>query len=229
MYMYADSIQLEAPEWSGQARRRLLTSLAMSTACITTVLLVLRFPVVDEARPFTELLVRILVDEVESVVQPSEPEPVVEDSVEELPTTVLEESTAAAPDESTPATDWYAQIPALVTAMPNDEEPRYSVNPVFDEKRRRAAQQFRPSKAVRPKPIWENVEKDTLGRTVLQSGNCYRVLDDPNVGSRDAFLIFGQFMSTCFSHKEAPQELPWVKEIQSRRGGLARYGHPTAE
>ncbi len=62
--MYADSLQLGVPEWSGQAQRRLLVSCAMSAFCIATVVLVLQFPVAEQSRPFTELLVRILVEEV---------------------------------------------------------------------------------------------------------------------------------------------------------------------
>jgi len=229
--MYVDSFQLGTPDWSGQAQRRLFVSCAMSAFCIATVVLVLQFPVAEQSRPFTELLVRILVEEVKPAVSdPVEERATDEQAPEQLlqPDSVSEAQEEAALS-SGPWRDWYAEIPEAVSGTLENVPRQYSVNPVFDEKRRLGAQKFAPSKAPRKVPIWENVEKDTLGRTLLWSGDCYRVLDDPNVGNRDAFETFGQYMVTCLAPSDAPKELPWVKDIQSRRANQARYGRPAAE
>lgn len=204
----------------------------MSAICIAALILMLRFPVVTQTRPFAELLVRILVEEVESVVQPTDVDdvPVVPDApLEEIQPAPAEGGAQTAAGEAATFHDWYAEIPEAVSAALDNVPKEYSVNPVFDEKRRRAAEQFRPSKAVVAKPIWENVEKDTLGRSILWSGDCFRVIDDPNVGSREAFETFGQHIVSCLYRKEVPKELPWVNEIRNRQAGQARYGHPAAE
>jgi hypothetical protein len=92
-----------------------------------------------------------------------------------------------------------------------------SINPVFDAQRRHAAERFRPSRAPVEKPVWENVATDQLGRKILVSGDCHRVIDDPNVGSNEIFRTFGQFIVYCSNYKRSPQELPWVDEIRDRR------------
>ena len=203
----------------------------MSAFCIATVLLVLRFPVAEQSRPLGELLVRILVEEA----RPDLPDATEERPVEEplpgqhvQPDSAMDEQQEA--DASPrPYRDWYADIPAAVSGTLDDVPRQYSVNPIFDEQRRRGAEKFPPGNAPRRVPIWENVEKDTLGRTLLWSGDCYRVLDDPNVGRREAFETFGQFMVSCLAGSDTPQELPWVKEIRSRRASQARYGRQAAE
>lgn len=227
-----DSWQLGVPDWSGQARRRLLVSCAMSAFCIATVVLVLRFPVAAQSRPFAELLVHILVEEAR---RPDSGDPAeardVDDQAPEQP--LLPADTPApqadAVEMQQSPRDWYAEIPEAVTSTLDNAPQHYSVNPVFDEKRRLARDKFRPSRAPHEVPIWENVGKDTLGRSVLWAGDCYRVLDDPNVGNRDAFETFGQYIVSCAARADTPQELRWVREIRSRRASQARYGRPAAE
>ncbi len=229
--MYADSCQLGVPDWSGQAQKRLLVSCAMSALCIATVVLVLRFPVAEQSRPFTELLVRILAEEA----RPDEPDAAEEPQADEkTPEQLSQPGSIPATQEDVVESprlpkSWYAEIPDAVARALDDAAYEHAVNPAFEEKRRLAREKFAPSKAPREVPIWENVEKDALGRSVLWAGDCYRVLDDPNVGSREAFETFGQYMVTCLASSDAPKELPWVKEIQSRRASQARYGRPAAE
>ncbi len=192
--------------------------------------MLLRLPVVEQSLPATELLVRILVDDVEQVVESPFVEPqIVEESlpVDEIPV----EPAPAVPETSEPEgqTDWYAQIPDAVAAFEDSKPREYSINPGMDERRREAAEKFYRSRAPVQRPIWENVEKDSLGRTILVSGDCHRVIDDPNVGSRDQFLTFGQFLVFCSKRSRAPQELGFVKELRNRREGRSRYGHPAVE
>lgn len=197
-------------------------------------LLVLKLPVAGQAGPVTRILVQILIDEVEAIMEADEdlppqanpqidtrsvspaPAPGSEDAVKQTGSTVR-------------AGDWYALIPQAAGAAVDKAAQVVSVNPSFDEKRRYAAVKFAASKAPHARPIWENVEKDALGRPVLWSGDCYRVLDDPNAGSRDAFETFGQYIATCIAASDAPQELPWVSEIRNRRASPARSVHRAAE
>jgi hypothetical protein len=229
--MYADLVFHEEPLWSRRSGRRLALNFLPATIIVLGALAILRLPVIEQSLPVTELIVRILVEEVEQVLE----SPVVDTTpqpVESSPESVGP-SAASVPDpvatEPTVATDWYALIPEAVRVALDARPKEYSINPGFDEKRRNAAEQFAPSQAPVERPIWENVEKDTMGRTLLRSGDCFRVLDDPNVGRRDAFLEFGQYMVTCEYVPDQPRLLPWVSELQNRREGQARYGHPAAE
>jgi len=229
--MYADAVFHEEPLWSQRPGRRLAANILPASIIVLGALAILRLPVIEQSLPMTGLIVRILVDEVEQVADlpfiDATPQPT-ESNSESVGT-----DAAHVPDpvvtEPAGSTDWYALVPEMARAT-NEARPReYAVNPGFDEKRRQAAEKFAPSRAPVKRPIWENVEKDTMGRTLLRSGNCYRVLDDPNVGSREAFLIFGQFMTTCENPSDTTRLLPWVSELQNRREGQVRYGHPAAE
>lgn len=227
--MYADAVFHEVPHWSQRPGRRLALNFLPATIIVLGVLASLRMPIVEQSLPMTEFIVRILADEVAQIVE----SPPVDTAAAGVPDETLEMRVAppAAPEASgqSAPTDWYAQIPEAVRATLDARPREYSVNPGFDEKRRRAAEQFAPGEALVERPVWEHVERDTMGRALLRSGDCYRIIDDPNVGSRDAFLTFGQFMVFCGKVGEAPQELAFVKEIQNRRAGQARYGHPVVE
>lgn len=229
--MYAEVVFHEQPDWSQRSGRRLAVSFLPATLIIAGALAVLRMPVVGQTQPLAEIWVRILVNDVVETVQTT----FVEDSGSELEEVVVPGAVvpplAAEPvtTEAREPTDWYLQIPEAAKAALDARPRAYSVNPGFDEKRRAAARQFRPSEAPVERPIWENVERDTLGRTVLVSGDCYRVIDDPNVGSREAFLTFGQYMTSCAYYKRPPQKLPFVDEINSRRASQARYAPRAAE
>ncbi len=232
--MDAVAIILEQPDWSRRPGRRLAFSFLPATLVVVVVLTALRLPVMEQSLPATELFVRILVDDVEQVVEsrfvetpevrplPVDPLPVDKSPIEPAPT-------ASETSESEERIDWYAEIPDAVAAYQDSMPREYSINPGMDERRREAAERFYRSRAPVQGPIWENVEKDSLGRTILVSGDCHRVIDDPNVGSRDKFLTFDQFLVFCSKRKRAPQELGFVKELRNRREGQVRYGHPAAE
>lgn len=227
--MYADAVFLEQPLWSRQPGRRLALNFLPASLIIAGVLMVIRLPVIEQAQPLAELFVRILINDIEKVVESPYVEEVPDEPVQ--PTTATRAPQPAAPvtTDSSEPTDWFAQIPDAAKASLDALPQEYSINPNLDERRRVAAAQFAPSQAPVERPIWENTEKDTLGRTVLVSGDCYRVVDDPNVGSREAFLTFGQYITTCAIYARAPQELGFVSEIRNRRAGQVRYGHPAAE
>ena len=121
---------------------------------------------------------------------------------------------------TTPAVDWYA---VLQQAVQSDELYKSrTMNPEFDGQRRVARLRFRKSEAPIEKPIWENVEKDQTGRTILRAGDCYRVLEDSRVTNRWAQETFGQFMIYCGGGKKGPKELPFVEKIVERYAYLRR-------
>jgi hypothetical protein len=228
--MYADAVILEQPDWSRRPGRRLVFNLLPASLIVVGALLIVRLPVIEQSLPVTELIVRILVDDVAQVVE----SPFVEDVVMPEPTPeaaseAVVETIEPATSETQVPTDWYAKIPEAVEAYETSKPREYHINPAFEERRRQAAEQFYPSRAPVERPIWENVEKDTLGRTILVSGNCHRVIDDPNVGSREKFLTFDQFFVFCSNPRRKPQKLGFVDEVKNRREGQVRYGHPAAE
>ncbi len=233
--MYADAEVLEQPDWSRRPGRRLAFNLLPATLIVVGALMVLRMPVLEQSLPATELIVRILVDDVEQVVESPfveapEAEPLPEAEPQPVDETPAEPAPAASETvETRERTDWYAQIPDAVAAYQDSLPREYSINPGMDERRRAAAEKFYRSRAPAKRPIWENVEKDTLGRTILVSGGCHRVIDDPNVGSLEKFLTFDQFLVFCSKSNRKPQELGFVKEIRNRREGQVRYGHPAVE
>lgn len=227
--MYQELQIAESPQWSAQAGRRLRVSLLLSVICISTVLSVLRFPVVGQTLSFTELVVKIIWEE-SAFAEPRAEKPIVDEpAADEAARSEAPRSADTPSDAALARPDWYASIRDAAKAALDNAPRTYSVNPVFDEKRRKAARQYYASRAPVQLPTWENVEKDQLGRSLLWSGDCYRVVGDPNVGSREAFETFGQYITYCMNWKESPQELPWVSEIRNRRASLARSVPPAAE
>jgi hypothetical protein len=115
-------------------------------------------------------------------------------------------------------------VQAFVANLP---EP-FTVNPVFDEKRRQASIKFRPSVAAARRGPWDDVEKDQIGRTILNlGGGCFQVLDDPSAVYREIFETYTQFVVQCtiaFSKRKG-RELPWVGEIRSRFAYLRLREH----
>jgi hypothetical protein len=213
------------PDWQRGTRTRLLASLAIAGFLIITFILTTDFGADPE--PIGEIQVTLRAPDIHETPQlPAEElEPLqVQEAVRELQPLAdiaRPSTTAAAPAERAPVSrDWYAAMDEVVAAVVAEEQKTYSVNPAFDAKRRQAAEQFRPSRAPVAKPIWENVETDQLGRKILVSGDCHRVIDDPNVGSQEMFRTFHQFIVFCSKHDRQPQELPWVAEIRDQRAYL---------
>jgi hypothetical protein len=162
------------------------------------------------------------------VVEPTEA-PAVESAPPASTTTAEPSSTPAIePAAGSPAAaigaqpvDWYAALERAAAVTVEGQSAVDSLHPEFDELRRVAAERYAPAASGAPKPIWENVEKDIYGRTLLRHGNCFRVLDDTNVGNRYAFETFEQYLVQCsfgFGRKRG-KNLPWVEPIR------ARYNH----
>jgi hypothetical protein len=209
------------PPWQGGSGQRLLVSMLLSTLFIAALLSLFRMPVVPAWTPVVELMVRII----------NEP-PKVEEFGPLPPAQVVPEpraepaqNTAGMPpgtgrksvEEGSPDTNWDAASEQAVQDYVDSQLESYGyVNSDLAEKRRRLSERYQPGTREPPKKIWENVETDTLGRTVLRSGDCYKVLSDPNVGSRETFETFGQFMVVCTWQPRVRRLLPWVPEIKER-------------
>ena len=236
--MYADPAFFDGPDWSDDKHRRNI-SFIVAAFLVAGLLSLFRLPQPVELVPIADLIVNIVSD-VERVADQS---PVSIDPVEVTPAGEAETSpSAVAESEPTGAMsphetassyvkqrDWSEVIRETAAEMNREKAEPQSVNPVFDEKRRVAREKFRPIEDPRPGPIWENVETDHMGRKLLQDGDCYKILDDPNVGSREKFLTFGQFMVHCSSASEKPKNLPWVDEVNARRGVPSQHGRPAVE
>jgi len=211
-----------SPPWNDGVEQRLFVSMLLASLLIAGALSLFRMPSIPAWSPVVELMVRI----VEKA--PSEtPETQTRVSPEAVVTPSQEQSEVAresAPtmgqdvlEENRQGVDWDAASEQAVREYVDSQEESYAYfNPELAEKRRSLSGQYQPRTRPLPKPIWENVEIDTLGRTVLRSGNCYKVLDDPNVGSREAFERFGQFIAVCTWQPHVYTPLPFVDDIRKR-------------
>ncbi|HEX6260704.1 MAG TPA: hypothetical protein VFZ51_08615 [Woeseiaceae bacterium] len=134
------------------------------------------------------------------------------------PAGLLDDARAAAAPSDQPEVDWQASLERASAEIIRRHSVVQSLHPEFDELRRNAEERYSEPRTGKPPPIWENVERDIYGRTLLQLGNgCYRVLDDTNVGNRYAFETFERHVVLCNLLAKAPrQEFPWVETIVER-------------
>ena len=225
--------------WQSASRRRLRIALAIATAIV---LLILMLPLRLEPPPASPDELTVTVVRQETPDQASVPEPVPEPEVRpvEEPESAQPEATVAeapsdaeddsppmpaaeqtpdppAAEPATPPTrDWYALLETTAARVVGESAATPSMSPDFDAARREAEVRFAPARAGAPPPIWENVEKDLLGRTILVAGDCHRVLDDPNVGNRYQFETFTQYLVFCNSGRTPPKKLAFVADIRER-------------
>ncbi len=225
----------ELSDWQADSGRRFNVALFFATLLVAAILSVLQFPAVEmlPRSPSPTLVVNIAppeevaVEVVSSDVQET-PREIVEGAVESTtqPAAQTEEQAAessgraiaepAVVTVTEPDIDWEEQKSNAVRDAIDDLQTIVSINPNQDQQRSEAAVRFRPSEAPVKKEIWDNVEKDYLGRTILRSGNCYRILDDPSAVNRDVFETFGQYMTHCGGGRYVGVELPWVEEIRKK-------------
>ena len=211
------------PLWQRQAGPRLAISLLVAAVLVAIVLTLLQFPVAQVIRPGPEILIRLIPEVVEPLTQmvPEVAADPVETTdrrtrpTEDMPAPEARD-TGSSPDVVEPprdSVDWYGRIEAAARAVGDEGEKIESANPMFDAKRRKAAEQFYPSRAPVKREIWENVETDQLGRKILVSGNCYRVIDDPSAANYDIWREFQQYLVYCWAESSTVRTLPWIEEI----------------
>jgi len=227
--------------------RRLAYCIAISTLTVAALLAVLDWPPErDGAEPVPALDLLLTREEAQPRPEPVEelqtddraPDTAAQESNDRPVTEPAGEDAAAAPpvsagarDDADREIDWQASLErASAETVEANSEPD-SLHPAFDELRRIAAVKYAPPRTGKPPPIWENVEEDIYGRTLLRHGNCFRVLDDLNVGNRYAFETFEQYLVFCDGPRQGRQEFPWIETIVARYaylrepdGGLAAAG-----
>ena len=225
------------PYWQTGSGRRLNIAMLIASILIVTALSVVRFPVAGELIPLSELVVQLVEKTAEPATEAKQQfasEARTEtvqgpdgqndfDLIQPIQITAVRRSvtstTEISPDAESPEIDDWHEFGTEIVRKTIANPPReYTANPPFDEKRRLAAIKFRPSRAPVKREIWENVEKDQLGRTILRHENCFRVLDDPSGVNRDNFETYDQHIIFCtFALAKAPpKELPWVNEVREQ-------------
>ncbi|MGI9271797.1 MAG: hypothetical protein ACR2QT_08485 [Woeseiaceae bacterium] len=206
---------LEQPAWQQQVRRRLAKSMGLAILLVAGILFLLELPT-----PMTPSVEPAIVFELQAEREP-EPKPIPEiaQPEPEVPLATVfspEVPQTLEPEEPAESADWYESLQQAAQETVSAANSVDSLHPTFDEKRRRAAINFRPSRAPYEKKIWENVETDQLGRTILVSGNCSKVIDDPSAINYDMQREFTQYIVTCSYQESPPKELPWVDDIRDR-------------
>jgi len=215
------------PRWQRQARPRLALSCLLATLFVAIVLAALRFPVVQLIQPSPEILVRLLPQIIEPLAElpaqtaekmVSDPQPSITAATEAVTAEEIsgQAGTAGALESVQDPPDWQGQIGPAAKAAVDETKRIVSVNPTLDAKRRAAAEKYYASRAPEKKEIWDNVETDQLGRKILWSGDCYRIIDDPSPANYDIWREFQQYFIYCKFGKSDPGMLPWVEGIQDR-------------
>jgi len=210
-----------AAQWTDGGEQRLLISMLLATLFVAALLSIARLPPIPDFAPLVELIVNVVRNAPDENPVLVEPQPVVDEMplIDETPEVTGDDDVSAPQglgQDMQPSVDVATASEKAINAYLDRLENPYSVNPVLAAKRRNFEGTYQPPSHVGPRPIWENVDVDQLGRTVLRSGDCYKVLDDPNVGSQDAFRDFGQYIAICTYQKRLPKNLPWVAELVER-------------
>jgi len=203
---------IDQPVWQQQVRPRLAVCMFVALLLLATVLVSVKFsplPVLQDRKIELRLLADIEPSEVvpAEVAEPDEPV----EAVEHVEAAVLTEVIAPTDPQ---VTDWYADAESAVQETVTTANHVDSMHAAFDEKRRLAAINFRPSRAPVIKPIWENVETDQMGRKILVSGDCYVVLEDPRATYYEIHRQLGQYITYCNANNDKPMGVAWVEEIR---------------
>ena len=193
----------------------------LAAVLIAALMLLLRFPE-PELRDVPEFVVQLepeVIEEADESVateevdnaEPAETPPE-EPVVAQLPVPMEVEPVSVIPED----TDWQKVIKDAARNTVTVMNSETSMHPSHAEARRRAAINFAPSRAPVKKPIWENVEIDQIGRTVLRNGDCYRVLDDWRATYQDIQREFGQYIMHCDAVDDTVIDVEWVEDVKQK-------------
>jgi hypothetical protein len=218
---------LDRPLWQQQVRKRLAVNMGIAVLLLAALLLLVKFSPLPELQ-LKKIELRLLADTEPAAAEPAEPEDLVEpeaivEAVEAIETSEPTEVIAPAEPQ---VTDWYSEVESAVQETVATANHVDSMHAAFDEKRRQAAINFRPSQAPVKKPIWENVETDNIGRKILVSGDCYRVLEDPRATYYEIQRQLGQYITYCNANDAKPMDVAWVEDIRER---YAYLNYPDGE
>ena len=115
-------------------------------------------------------------------------------------------SEPAGPGRQDAQPDWQATGEAVAREFRAPGAPDGEFSPLVRESRQQAAERFRPAPERAPRQAVAEV--DPYGRTVLRSGNCYRILDDQTLTLRWMFEQFQQYVIYCGPNDDEPDPLP---------------------
>ena len=219
--------QLATPagRWDDGREERLLLSFLLAAAIVAVALALIRIPSLPPFVPVMDLVVRLVQPEAQrseeaaasETTSSAEPAPAEPSRSRAEPGPVVQTPDAvvpAAPDQTLDIDT--LREDAVQQYLERTEDQAWAFDPRVDELRREGRLRYQPPTIEQPGPIWENVEQDQLGRTILRDGDCWKVVDDPNVGSQYQFQEFGQYLTMCTFQPRAPQELPWVATIREQ-------------
>ena len=191
----------------------------LAAVLIGAALLLVKLPLDSEigAEPIVVQLLADKPDAPENVPDDvAEPDPSDDARIEEIAVAETPLPTRESVEAPRTPTDWREAIKSAtsetVTAMHNDE----SLHPGVAEAKRLAGINIAPSRAPVKKPIWENVETDQMGRTVLRNGDCYRVLDDWRATYQDIQRDLGQYIMYCDAADDTVIDVKWVAGIRQK-------------
>ncbi len=205
------------------SHRRLMLCCAVSAALLLAVVFGVRFPARSGPAAVDELVVRLVTESNAPAVEPEQEDrppavadrPVPEMADAELPVEPFQDETGEGV-----AADWYVAADAVIEAS-GGQRTTPPFGDGFAARMAVARERGLPTRPPEAKPIWENTETDAMGRTLLVRGDCHRVINDPNVGSREAFLVFHQYLVFCSSQNPGTKELEWVRELEARYAYLS--------
>ncbi|MGI9202027.1 MAG: hypothetical protein ACR2QL_13270 [Woeseiaceae bacterium] len=204
----------DRPTWQQQVRPRLAVSMVLATLLVAIVLLLLKIPQ-PAPKDSVEIDVRLLEQETAEQDNALIEEIIVAETLRPE-SRATEDVVADVVPESDPAqsVDWQEQISTAAEATVAASHSDASLHPGIAEAKRLAAINFAPSRAPVKRPIWENVEQDQMGRTVLRNGDCYRVLDDWRATYQDIQRDLGQYIMYCDGAEEVVIDVKWVEDIR---------------
>lgn len=204
------------PAWQRRSRRRLAVCMLFAALLLAATSLLLHWP--DAAMP-VQPAIRLSILEQEAQPESEQDQKQHFEPVAELPAPPqrsvrsLYSSTAVQEPADVESRDWYASIGDAAIAAVDAANHVPTLHPGQQEMRRRAGLQFAPSRAPVSRPVWENVEIDQMGRKVLVSGDCYRVLEDWRATYQEIQREFGQYLVYCSNSEHYPIDVDWVDEI----------------
>jgi len=215
------------PLWSAGAEQRLWLSMLLATVVLLTALNLLQLPGSTEFPQLSRVVVELVSSARDEILEtptaapvetPQLDAPAQESEYVDAPAQESEYVDAPQPMDDVPhetsgsaveeafvtdsAIDWQAASLAAVQNVLDERAQTFSINPNFDKKRKTASETFRPSEAPIRKEIWDNVEKDYLGRTIWRNGGCYKILDNPSAVNRWVYETFERYMTYCDGSNE---------------------------
>ena len=169
--------------------------------------------VIEQQEPVEE---RPAIEPIEEFDEERQAEAVADSVTEQSPEQDSTVAESQGEEDSKETPQWYQVLETVASHSDLLTDNPRSMSARFDELRRVATIRYSKPDSRFKTPVWENVEKDTMGKTILRAGDCYRVLEDPRVTQIWFQENFGQYLVFCETTGKPPVELAFVQDIQAR-------------